>query len=336
MSLVTELPKTLARLPSHVKIGITSHFGDEKIEAAPGLVGDGYATVVGVLGQHLATSNVPILAVQWVVPATGAPLAGYALSTAAGTPLPLVQLTVNPITFAWTAPCATSVGVYITTQYGTGYVENYFYVQAPTISAFGSVTGAPWVGPYAQGTYLRFGQAPGPGITIDATVDCPQGVSGTIAFIQLASNERFITDNDGFSWHWSVNGQYVLDTGPINWLFYQNEVANIGEQQSGAIQITDAPAMEIGGILTLAVVGDGQPIVPETYQTYLMFLPAGAPGIWVALGMLTWNWEGFTQLDDGNWSPVQQPGNLVDPAGVAGATLPVWTSNTAAGAWVQG
>jgi hypothetical protein len=335
MGMVTGVPDKLTGLPDHVKLGISSRFGDETIETAA-TAGEAYSTVVGAIGQHVATSNVPILAVQWVVPDTGAPLAGYAMSTAAGILVPLAQLTVNPITFAWTAACATWVGVHITTQYGTGYVENYFYVQAPAITAFTSATGAPWVGPLSGGTYLRFGQAPGPGITIDATVACPSDVAGSVAFIQLASNERFVIDDDGRSWHWSSNGQYVLDTGPINWLFYQNEIVQIGAQQSGQIQITDAPAMELGAVLTLAAVGDGQPIVPETYRAYLMFLPAAVPALWVALGVLTWNWEGFTQFENGGWGPVQQPGNLVNPAGAAGTALPTWSSNTAAGAWVQG
>lgn len=338
-----QLPEELNRLPSHVRLGIRSRFGDRVIETgkdggAAERVGDGYSTVVGQYGEHLAVSNVPIVAVQWVVPPTGSPLVSYNVNPDSGVPSPLAQPpTINPLYFSWTAACATYVGVYITTAYGTGYVENYFYVTAPTMQSFTSVTGVPWVGDYQGQTLLRFGEAPGPGVQITATVACPNDLSGTIAFIQLASDQRFARTNDNASFHMSINGQFVLDVGPAApWVFYQNEFGHVAQGQSGTIDITDAPAQGLNNNINLAAIGDGDPVVPESYQTYLMFLADPQPAMWVALGMLSWNWEGYTERNGGGWSAVEQPGNAVNPVGVAQSTLPTWSANTNSGQWVQG
>lgn len=333
--MATNITEKLEKLPSDVRIWLSCRFGSNPaFEGA----GQGCSVVVGEVGQHSARSNVRILSVQWVVPPAGAPLAGYLLSQTEGKPVPLPQpLTLDPMFFAWTAPCATYVGAFVTTTAGTGYVENYFYVQAPAVSSFTSVTGAPWVGLMGNRNFLRFGAYPADGITISATVTCPQNVSGTIGMIQLANNQRFMTDTDGISWRSRLNSQTVLDVGPFpHWLFYQNEIVSIGSQQSGQIQITDAPALELGGPQRMVAVGDGDPIVPERYQTYLMFQSSSPTSIWVPLGVLTWTWEGYTELANGNWSPVQQPGNTVNPAGALQAAMPSWTSNTASGGWVQG
>ena len=340
MGTVSGLAVAGARLPDHVKIGLSSRIGDDVVAVHAGEeVGDAYTIMAGVVAQHLAISNVPIISVQWVVPPGGAPIYNYVINPNSGVAYPLPpSLTMNPLYFAWTAPCATYVGVYITTAYGTGYVENYFYVQTPTVQSFTSVTDAPYAGPFAGSTYLRFGQPPGPGITIQATVACPGNVSGRFAFLQLASNARVGTDTDGVSWRWNLNGMNVLDVGPgpQPWLFYQNAFLRLGEGQSGQFDITDAPAAELGPPFRLVSVGDGEPIVPETYQTYLMFQPNVSGSIWIALQMLTWWWEGYSELDAGAWSAVQQPANSPNPGGQPQTALPTWNANTMDGDWVVG
>ena len=339
MGVVTRLPGKLSPLPDHVRLGIVSRVGTKDLAGVPMQKdGDGYGIVIGEMGQHLATASVPILAVSWVVPNHCVPVMNYAISQQAGvvTPMP-PTLTSNPITFAWTAPGATYVGVHITTEHGTAYVENYFYVEGPSVSRFYSQTGQPYAGPFENRIFLRFGNPPGPGIQVLARAACPNDVSGAIAILQLADNQRVGADTDHVSWHWSLNGQLVLDVGPdAAWLFYQNQVTQISAGNSGDIDISDAPATELGPPFRLVSIGAGSPTTPETYHTCLMFRSSAPGAIWVTLAVLTWSWEGYSELEDKEWSPVKEPNNTVNPIGVASNILPTWTTNTNTGRWELG
>ncbi len=296
-----------------------------------------YTVCVGQVGQHLATSNVPILAVQWVF-AGGGPVANYTATPNAGILMPVTpqMLVTNPLTFAWSAGGASAVGVYIYTAYGTGFASNNFQVTAPEVNFLDSMTSQVYVGPQNNVTFLSFGNPSGghPGITINNVVFGAQNVPGLLGIIQLATNQRFGTDTDNQPWHWSLNGQSVLDVGQTGTVFYQNEIAALNPGGNSRFDVTDSPALQLGPSFQLVAVGDGNPVVPETYNSYLMFQPAG--GIWVPLSMLTWNWAGFSQLENAVWSAPQEPENAVNPLGVPTNTFPTWTANTAGGHWVAG
>lgn len=201
-----------------------------------------------------------------------------------------------------------------------------------------------YVGPFQGTQFIRFGDPANPaapGITINCVAFGAQNVPGTLAFLQLANNMKTATDaQTGKPYHWSLNGQFVLDVGPNNaWVFYQNAFEPLAPNANGQFDITDSPALELDAdlfILESIGEGEGGPVVPETYQTYLMFCPASPNAIYVPIAMLSWSWEGYSQFEDGAWSPVQQPGNSVDPVGTATTNFPTWNGNTNGGQWVPG
>lgn len=329
------------RLAEHVKVGIRSTLGEQVLATGePADPDDTYTVCVGQMIQHLAVSNVPILSVQWVVGGSG--VANYTLTPNAGTVTPITSdmLVQNPLTFAFTSADDWTVGVYITTAYGTAYVTNDFVVTAPQVNFLDSMTQQVYVGAYAGGTYLRFGDPDDPtvpGIVINAVLFGAQNVPGWVGILQLATNQRFGTDDEGRPWHWSLNGQAVLDVGPGGaYMFYQNQIEVLAPGANAQFDITDAPALELGPPFQFVAVGDGDPIVPETYESYLMFIPVGPGSIWVPLSVLTWSWEGYSQFENGTWGPVRQPNNAVNPLGVLTDVFPTWTTNTNAGQWVAG
>jgi hypothetical protein len=328
------------RLPDHVKLGIRSTIGDQVVATGePSAADTTYTVCVGQVGQHTATSSVPILSVEWVI-SGGGPVANYAPTQASGilTPVTPPMLAHNPMTFAWSVGGPAVVGVNIHTAYGTGYTANNFQVTAPQVNFLEAMTGQVNVGPQNGGTFLSFGNpAAGiPGITINALTFGAQNVPGILGIIQLATNERFRTDTDDQPWHWSLNGQTVLDIGMTHTVFYQNQIAQLNPGANAQFDVTDAPALQLGPPCKLVAVGDGDPVVPETYNSVLMFQPGG--GIWVPLSVLTWYWAGYSELENlanNIWSPPQQPENSFNPLGTATHIFPTWNSNTAAGQWVD-
>jgi len=114
----------LDRLPDHVKLGIHSVVGDKVVATGEPEPDATYTVCVGQVGQHLATSNVRILAVQWVH-SGGGPVAGYTATPNAGIIMPVTpqMLGSNPVTFAWSIGGPAVVGVYIKTAHGTGYAR---------------------------------------------------------------------------------------------------------------------------------------------------------------------------------------------------------------------
>jgi hypothetical protein len=335
---ITHLPKQpLQRLPDHVKIGIRTTVADQVVATGEPAPDANYTVCVGQIGQHLATCNVPILSVTWVLAGVNG-VANYTATTAAGivTPIAPTMLSGNPLIFAWAGPGACSVGVYIYTAYGTGYAQNNFTVTAPQVNFLEAATSEVQVAPISGNQFLQFGNQSlqVPGITINALVYGAQSVPGTLAIFQLCTNERFATDTDNRPWHWSLNGQSVLDIGMTGTVIYQAATDLSTPGASAQFDVIDSPGMELGPPLQLVAAGDGNPVVPETYNSYLMFQPAG--GIWVPLSVLTWYWAGYSRLENGVWSAAQDPENSVDPLGVVTANFPIWTANTGAGAWVAG
>jgi len=331
----TPLPIVLTAQPDHVHLELRSTVNDSVISSHDPEPDTMYMACIGQFTMHLVEASLPILGVHFVI-GGGGPVANYVATVNTGTVLPVtpVMLVANPLTFVFSAAGPAVVGVYVTTEYGTTYLMNNFMVTAPQ-GYFTSMTGQVRVAADAAGTFLRFtNDAPLAGIVMTPALTGTQSAAGSVAVFQIATNHRFRTDTDHQPWHWSLNGQDVLDIGMTNTVEYQNVV---GQLQPGGIYqnfFTDSPAMQLIPAFPFASVGDGQPLIPETYNAYLMFQPAG--GIWVPLSVMTWTWAGFAQFEQGAWSAAQDAQNILNPVGVPTNTFPTWTQNTQNGQWVAG
>lgn len=328
-------------LPPHLRMGIQLKVGDQIVATGDrGDANDTYTVCVGQILQCTATSDVPILAVWWLV--NGSAVADYSITSNAGvvTPISPSMYATNPLRLAFVTAGTCSVGVYITTACGRGYVQHNFDVTAPHINFFDSHTGHVYVGPSEGKTYLRFGtpsDPSGPGITINAVLYGTQSTRGRVGILQLAVSALFGFDDNDRPWHWSNNGTPVLDVGPGGaYIFYQNEVKELPQGGNADLQITDAPAVQLASPLQYVAVGNEEGRGPEVYKSYLMFAPADGAAIFVPLSVLTWSWNGYSLRTSEGWGPVQRPGNTVDPSGTPTAEFPVWSSNTLYGHWVSG
>lgn len=273
----------------------------------------------------------------------GNPVAGYTISQTLGQDLPLMPaaLQENPLTFAFTTPGTWTVGVYIWTEEGEGFVSNTFEITAPQVNFFESQTGQIDVYMIAGQPWLSFGIQGAPGITMNAVLFGQQSTPGEVGILQLATNQRYGTDAQGLPYHNTQNGQAVLDVGPGGaYTFYQDVIDDLPVGGNAQVLVTDGPGNELGPPLTLVSIGqnDGGPeVVPESYQAFLMFRADSPGAIFVPLSVLVWNWEGFTQQQpDGSWGAVQVPDNAVNPSGEPTNQFPTWTLNTTTGGWVQG
>lgn len=145
-------------------------------------------------------------------------------------------------------------------------------------------------------------------------------------------------DADGRPYHNTQNGQAALDVGPGGaYTFYQDVIEPLPVGGNAQVLVTDGPGNQLGPPLTLVAIGDGEPVVPESYQAFLMFAADSPGAVWVPLSVLNWSWEGYIQQQpDGSWGPIEKPGNAVNPAGTPTSLFATWTLNTTTGGWVQG
>ena len=164
-----------------------------------------------------------------------------------------------------------------------------------------------------------------------------QSSPGLVGILQLATNQRTGTDADNNPYHNTQNGIAVLDVGLGGaYTFYQNQIDALPVGVNAQVVVDDAPGQQLGPPMSLVSIGDEAP-GPETYQAFLMFCSDSPGSIWVPLNVLTWTWEGYTELQaDATWGPVQEPNNLVNPAGVATGQFPTWTGKTTSGGWALG
>jgi hypothetical protein len=257
------------------------------------------------------------------------------------TPLQPSDLTANPTEVIFYEPGEQGIFVSGFGPEGPASTGDTAQILAPDVESFGGQIGQATVAvdtnqqPWFQ---LLLEGPPGPsadGVYLQATVANPE-LAGTIGLIQLACNERFITHTDNSVWQLTINGNYVLDTGGGQYLFYQNQQAEIESGEVRSLDMTDAPGMPLdssamSGLFVPLNEGD----TPESYQTYLMFQPDDPGAIWVALAMVAWNWNGFTSFVNGDWEPAQ--GEPIPPIG--GPTMypppPTWnTNNNPPAVWV--
>jgi len=304
------------------------------------LVGDGFCTI-GEATQHMAVSNLPILSVEWQVDMTSI-IQTFQATEEVGGPVPFnpAELVVNPLWFTPFKPGPLVVSVQISTTRGTAVVTRTLQVTAPTVTNFAAATGAPEVWQDAnQRTMLQFiSPFNGPGIVINANVSGTQAASGTLAFIQIAQNARWLTENNQTQ-HININGQSVVDTGMSGSYIYQNVTVPLATGQAGAlISVTDSPGMQLpippAGFQAFYI--GNEVITREQYQMYLMFCSSAMGSSWAPLGVLNWNWAGYSEAKGNDWTAVQEPEWWPNPPGALTTTYPTWNGNTSDGRFVPG
>lgn len=341
----TLLQRPFQKLPASVKVGVEIRTGETLLEPdsvdGPNAV---YTTTVGVIAEHIARSNVPILAVRWVV--EGYPhstIVAYTTNLGLGQAanIPGTALSMNPLLFGWWKPNQYNVRCYIYTAYGTGMVLNTFEVNAPLVRDFNGFVGVTGVGLYQASPFLRLAESMGnfdrDGLRVNAVLAGNQSTAGTLAGIQLASNQRFCTHTDGTNWRFDTNGDYILDSGATNTVFYQNHFVPIGTDGANVNwDANDGPGAQLDSSTIRAMfVGDGDqtPHVPEKYRTFLMFRPTVTGSVWVPLKYVEWGWEGYTEYEHGQWTAAQDAnqylGNPEEPY------FPEWNANTSQSHWVH-
>ena len=66
--------------------------------------------------------------------------------------------------------------------------------------------------------------------------------------------------------------------------------------------------------------------ITESFQTYLMFRPAGTASRYVPLRKINWNWGGKATATD-NWTNVTDPVSVADAEGAETNQHPEWDDN---------
>lgn len=301
-----------------------------------------WTSTVGVIHEVSVVSNCAIVSVLWAF--TGPYVADYVISPIAGTVVPIQDFTTNPIQVAWTVGSGSApytISAWVTLDCGMYggrvFVQETITITAPTVVEFGSGTGVVAVGDNAAGlTFLQFVGSASPvlsgyGIIIDALVNGTQAANGTIAYIQMCTNQRFIQQFGSGQKMWSLNDVPAVDIGQYDTPIYQDETVALAAGSTDiSIQVKDAPGFQLNYNVEFGAVGaeDGP---PEVYETFLMFQPAG--GIWVTLAVLVWYWRGEASNVSGSWELSNQSCSD-DPNGTAASDLPTWLNNTAEGYWM--
>ncbi len=137
--------------------------------------------------------------------------------------------------------------------------------------------------------------------------------------------------------HFSLNGQSVVDIGGGGSYIYQNVTAPLAAGQQGqTIYVTDSPGQQLpippDDFQNFFIGNDNR----EEYQTFLMFCANAMGSIWVPIGVLNWNWAGYTTATKDGWGPVEDPENWPDPGGQLTSVFPVWEGNTSQGNYEPG
>ena len=243
----------------------------------------------------------------------------------------------NPITFAWWKPGQYVVSAAVTSGGSTQVSTDTFLVTAPRVTnVTSSSNGVVRVGSYMdQGQMIRLADKDNfnkDGMYMNFVVAGNQSVPGVVGGIQLACNERVAQYND--LWKLSTNGTLILDAGSTDTVIYQNYVVQLGT--TGDIinyDPHDGPGQGLPSAeLKAMFIGDGMPVVPETYRMYAMFYPRLPAAVWVPIKVLEWGWEGYTQYVDGAWTPAQD-GSVPVPVPSDPTNFPQWTQNTNVKDW---
>jgi hypothetical protein len=110
-------------------------------------------------------------------------------------------------------------------------------------------------------------------------------------------------------------GAFVLDDPTP----YGARVVNIADSEQKTIERDDSPSEPLRLFTKVSC--------SDSFETYLMYQPAGADSIPVTLRVLTWSWGGTATLDAGVWRVTDgTPAATTQPVGSQDSTtLPEWS-----------
>lgn len=304
-----------------------------------------FESVIGQVLEHIAYSNVQILGVSWNIQGLQYTVTDYAPTLQVGQVTRVTQwdLNHNPIRFCWWKPGTYVVTCNISTPYGIGQVSHSFEVTAPIVKSFTAVTGIVGVGIYQNREFLRLARSipefQRDGIVMNCIIGGVQSVAGTIAGIQLASNQRFCILDNGSAQKINTNGEYILDIGMTNTIFYQSTVEQLpNDGEDISYDANDGPGGEVNAeIIKSLMIGDGDddPHIPEMYKLFIMFRPEVPGGIWVPIKLMEWGWEGVTNfnVNQQRWEAASET-NIPIPLVNDPDHFPEWNKNTSQSQWV--
>lgn len=305
-------------------------FASEAEGLKAGVVAD-YTVCVGQSVTLRATSDRPIVAVQWSV--QGETLKSYNLSTGPSLPIYLTgaDLTKNPLSFYWIKPGTFTASVTVYTASGWG-VQSYTYeVKAPTVQSFTSDTGRVEIvdhqGNPAIAFVGQFGEI-GEGILMQLRVSGTQNLAGQIATIQLVMTARTDQLDNGRSEYRSTNGQWAVDNGRNPGGYLYSGPVPLAAGGTATLPPSDGP---LQGVRNPPI--EWMKIGREDYKMYLMFKPDAADAIWVPLAMLPWYWQGTATWSGHDWA-LSNAANSQDPRGGPVDSPPGWMINVSSGQWI--
>lgn len=260
-----------------------------------------------VVGQRInlslqaEPSGATVSNVQWTVPGTR--VANYIANGTTGTVTPLSNLNTSSISFYWVDGASGRQVTLSCKVNGTPFTKTVkFNVKRPTAqvtTATGAVNiSSAWGG----GTSLHFGVPQKLGIIFTHNVTYPSGLTGTLAWIQLAklNRKRQLVVNS--SW------EKLVEVGLDGSFPYPSASSN---------SANDSPRSPLDNTLLKKSADD-------SFEMWLLFKPSGATSIWVPLRKVSWSWSGVATRNGNIWD-LSSPSNSVNPASVDSTTHPEWT-----------
>ena len=157
------------------------------------------------------------------------------------------------------------------------------------------------------------------GVKYTASVTTPEGwTDGQFVYAQLIKSKREFTNppsgnatvlGDGVTW--KHDGEFPYGTAAATFTADGETPGIHGDSPSEAADSVFRDTIEI----------------TESFQTYLMFKPAGTASRHVPLRKINWNWGGKATAAD-NWAAVTDPVSEVDEASAETDQHPEWDDNT--------
>jgi hypothetical protein len=316
-------------LPSTVMVGVFPF----KIERDEDVVDSNWNPVTGQLAKALPgerinlrvdTSNFPedftVDGFEWVLP--GKVFKDYAVTANKGelVDLEAADLNQQSVGFHFTTDGLKDIRVKFNVDGTAVEAKVEIKVEKPT-STFTTDKGVVRLGAGPLGIHaLGFMGANNPlyGVKYIASVTTPDGwTDGKFVYSQLIKSKREFTNppsgnvtvlGDGVTW--KHDGPFPYGTAAATFTADGVTPGIHGDSPSEAADSVFRSTIEIS----------------ESFQTYLMFRPAGTASRHVPLRKINWNWGGKATSAD-NWTAVTDPVSAVDAEGAETDQHPEWDDN---------
>lgn len=316
---------------------------DEKVQSTNGEIKKNDAIDNAVLSveagrpigiQYVLAGGAAIAGKKWDI--SGNTVKSYEATIAQATATQLVNELVNSdsLQFYWTEGSAAGLQrevAVIATVEGkvVTLVKATFNVKMPTPQVT-SVTNSVRIGTHFNPgeTWLYFGndqtdffanpiqENVTPGITFSAPR--PNEFAGTFNWIQIYSENRFLTTNQGFSQARTGTG---LDTARL--VPFYNAIED-------SMTTNDTPGSQLNTSTNELVYLR----IDDAATMYLVYTPPQPGSIPVAVAKVDWSWSGTATFDGSNWT-LSNALNAVNPAGVAASGVVLWDRNVGQNSWIS-